>query len=373
MNNKSACLFIPLAMLVTGCGGSGSSDDSVGSGNSAVIANDVLEGDTSQDETSQDGISQVDTLPLVTGTGESSDQDVNAAAPLVGRVCAGIDSTVSYEMITTSAAWDGWYVPAGAPDGNFGWDGEQYCDLTSSQAVQKIDLLVPYVAAQQIVDGDIDQLNEWNQAATATWAPGSRSELLIRNLQFGSEDGYQDGSRSADFAIKHDREYLYIAVLVRNEDANSDNPQIFFDSTDYADDDSISIFIDADNSKGSGYDGVNDFHTKIAVLDNTWTPQAGVDSAPGLRVDFRTGQGFGGIYEARIDIASAGIEVGKPFGFDIQVNEDDNGGAADARFAWYEATGSNMADTDPSVLATIVLTGCADDEQCNNVQSLTGQ
>ena len=52
--------------------------------------------------------------------------------------------------------------------------------------------------------------------------------------------------------------------------------------------------------------------------------------------------------------------MGQPFGFEIQLNEDDNGGARDAKFGWFEPSGSTVADSNPSVFGTVLLTGCAD-------------
>jgi len=72
----------------------------------------------------------------------------------------------------------------------------------------------------------------------------------------------------------------------------------------------------------------------------------------------------------KIDLASAGITVGKPFGLDIQLNEDDNGGVADARFGWAEPSGSAVADTNPSVFGTVLLTGCAEGNSCGTEQLL---
>lgn len=39
---------------------------------------------------------------------------------------------------------------------------------------------------------------------------------------------------------------------------------------------------------------------------------------------------------------------------------------------WFEPSGSNMASSNPSVFGIMLLTGCVDTAQCDNVQSLTG-
>lgn len=203
---------------------------------------------------------------------------------------------------------------------------------------------------------------------------------MIRNLQFGSESGYVDGARAADWAVMHDGTYLYINVFVRNEGlSQTGNIQTFLDSDNPRDDDSIDIFIDGDNSKGTEYDGTDDYHVTLAHLDRTWTPEPGSNSAAGLDVTYRTNEPTNEpfvqriTYEIQINLSSAGIEIGVPFGFDIQLNEDDSGSLADARFAWHEPSASSQADRNPSVFATVVLTGCSDPNNCNTIQSLSGR
>ena len=71
-------------------------------------------------------------------------------------------------------------------------------------------------------------------------------------------------------------------------------------------------------------------------------------------------------------IASCGgSSVGRPFGIEIQLNDDDNGAARDARFGWLEPSGSSMADSNPGVFGTALLTSCAGDSYCGMNQLLT--
>jgi len=180
--------------------------------------------------------------------------------------------------------------------------------------------------------------------------------------------GYSDGARPGEWFATHDNENLYLRYVVRNEFNSSDNIQVFRDSSDARDDDSIDIYIDGDNSKATSYDGVDDFHVTVAILDDSSQSQNGPNSAGSLELTFGStiteSRRSLSWYEVQIDLESAGIVVGRPFGFEIQLNEDDNGGARDAKYGWFEPTGSVVADSNPSVFGTVLLTGCAN--QSNN-------
>jgi len=359
-------LSIAVIFFVNACGGSNDAAPDVNNG----VTGSGEAGDTALPTTADDASQGVE------GGEPDNSQNTNLsdASSVNDSVCAGIDQTVVYERFQDLYTVGGWYVPSGAP-GIYGWDGTEYCDLTSSQGVQTIDVLIPFVATPPIIDGVSQRLIEWQNAARATWSTESDSMLLMRNLQYGSLNGYQDQARAADIMLMHDGVYLYVNVLLQNDYVD----KVYMDSIDPADDDSLEVFIDADNSRTLEYDGVNDFHTRLVYKDTTYTPVAGDNSASGLQLEYRTQRLEGAprytqsIYELRINLASAGIQPGKPFGFDIQLNEDDNGGPGDARFGWFEPSGSNMASSDPTVFGTIVLTGCADAARCDNVQSLTGQ
>ncbi len=346
-------------MLLSACGSSGSGD--------TPITND------------QNATGDSNGVVFVDSDGPVGTESVSSDNMAISSVCAGIAGEVTYEIYSAGAGMRGLYAQSLAP-GILGWDGTNYCDLTSSQAVEKVDLLIPYSSSTPQLDGEFTFISEeWVQAAVATWSTATTDMNIIRNLITGSDSGYNDGARTADWAAMHDGTSLYLNVYVRNDGlSQSGNIQTFLDSDDPRNDDSIDIFIDGDNSKGNQYDGTNDYHITIAHLDRTWSPEVGSNSASGLDVSYRTNVPTNEelqmiTYEIKINLSSAGIEVGVPFGFDIQLNEDDNGGPADARFAWHEPTGSALADSNPSVFGTIVLTGCSDPDNCNSTQSLNGR
>lgn len=371
--------FIFTLMLLSACGSSGN-DGENGTANENGTENEnetenIDELINSNESADADGNTDSEEPDNATNTDTPSD-----SADTGNSVCAGISDEVAYEIGESNSLFDGLYVPSLAP-GVLGWDGSNYCDLTSSKGVEDIALLVPFSPNAPQIDGEFETSGiEWLSAAVSSWSLDITDATVIRNLQFGSESGYTDGARAADWAVMHDGTYLYINVTVRNEGVSqTGNIQTFLDSDNPRDDDSIDIFIDGDNSKGTEYDGTNDYHLTLAHLDRTFTPEPGSNSAAGLDIIYRTNVPtnepfFQRIsYEIQINLSSAGIEVGVPFGFDIQLNEDDNGGLADARFAWREPSASSQADRNPSVFATVVLTGCSDPNNCNTIQSLSGR
>ena len=130
----------------------------------------------------------------------------------------------------------------------------------------------------------------------------------------------------------------------------------------------MEIFIDGDNSKGEVYDGINDFQVSLSVDSSTSDPLVSGSSPSGLGIFYRTGRNT---VEISINLESAGIEIGKPFGFDVHINEDDNGGDRDAKWGWFEKSGLDRSWHQPSVLGTLLLTDCADRNACGSFQQLS--
>lgn len=210
----------------------------------------------------------------------------------------------------------------------------------------------------------------------------------------------------------HDGTSLFI--IVYGEAILTETP--FGDSVIASRDDAINLFIDGDNSKLESYDGTNDFHFIIPLLARTQAEDSLLNSSlvtdangdlvindagelkvqdssgerfvlaaaptnndnqlPGGRIGygnasagpitnirFATGRPLEGqhVYEVRIGLAALGIEVGKPFGIDVQLDNDDDGGNKDARYAWkHPAKDVNGADVNntianPSFMGTAIL------------------
>ncbi|MGQ7843428.1 sugar-binding protein [Granulosicoccus sp. 3-233] len=244
--------------------------------------------------------------------------------------------------------------------------------------VDEVDVIVPRIATENVPEIDGREVTTDEQGAlTGQWANAVQSDnsgapLYIDNLMIDNFGNADAGGPLRRWAALHDGTYLYIVVLV------DDNNQRHRDSgTQLTQDDSLEFFIDGDNSKLEQYDD-NDFHRilPVSLADNVTQPAFdGEVSGPSsstapLEYDFVTGPGAGpdglrtprfrqDIYELRVELASAGINVDSPFGFELQVNDDDDGGGRDTKWGWKHpaGNGSNVDGTmnNPSLMGTLKL------------------
>jgi len=376
MLNQSAgvTLLCLLAITLASCGGSSGSDD-ISSANpvevtptdsgdpSATNSADTSTETSSESTVSADEIPGAD-LPDNTIVSTQSPGDSSAT------VCGTTGNAFSFENNEVEGTV-GFQV--GAPSNGFGWDGNNFCDMDNSVGINGIPVLIPEAEFSPNIDGVAQFLDpEWHGSTPAGIIEGVKRLNSTSNLLDFSVQGYRDGSRAGEWRAMHDNEHLYILFRANNENSSSGNNQVFRDSVDPRDDDSIEIFIDGDNSKGDSYDGTNDFHVTLAFGDSGSQFHVGPNSADGLQLRYAAQRHFNtAVYEIEINLASAGIVTGRPFGIEIQLNDDDNGLARDAKFGWFEPSGSTIADTSPGVFGTALLTSCAGDTYCGTDQLLS--
>jgi len=118
----------------------------------------------------------------------------------------------------------------------------------------------------------------------------------------------------------------------------TDNVKINDSGVAWYDDDLVEIFIDANNSKGTSYDGVNDYQYVLrwsdpAVLETKLARTAGVTFA-------RVGTATGYRIEIKFPWSTLGLTptTGSRIGLEVMVNDDDDGGARDRKVAWQGTT-----------------------------------
>ena len=157
---------------------------------------------------------------------------------------------------------------------------------------------------------------------------------------------------SASWVATYDAANLY--VLIQVNDAN-----FSIDAADILDRDGIEIFIDADNSGGTSYDGENDFHYIFPLGSREFTERS-FGATQGVETDVRTRIGSY-VFEAAFPWSTLGISPteGTTFGFDIHVNDNDrrSGGTRQARLGWQ--TRINDAAANPSRFGTVTITEAA--------------
>ncbi|MVT40406.1 T9SS type A sorting domain-containing protein [Chitinophaga oryziterrae] len=164
------------------------------------------------------------------------------------------------------------------------------------------------------------------------------------------------GSLPADYAGKwralYDNTNLYLLVEVNDATKYADSGDSWWE------DDVVEIFIDGDNSKGTSYDGINDFQLGFRWNDNTiHVGGSSVNRTTGINFkQYATTTGYN--LEVAIPWSTIGVSpsIGKSLGLDIQIDDDDNGGTRDAQIASFAT--NTTAFQNPAVFGTVYLTTC---------------
>lgn len=223
------------------------------------------------------------------------------------------------------------------------------------------DVYVPYVSTPPVIDGD---------PSDSAWSADTNEYRWIDKIQVDNRTS--DSSNEPDNSYEndpyhrwkavHDGEYLYIRVFSENDFSAP------VDSSEVWEDDAVNIFWDGNNSKGTSYDGVDDYHIIIALLTSDSYANSGTRWQQGSRsADLPTGNDltfvtslegndvdtYLDIYEIRIKLDKAGIQVNRAFGFDISIDDDDDGGGRDMKWGWYH--NRDEVYKNPSKMGTLYL------------------
>ena len=200
------------------------------------------------------------------------------------------------------------------------------------------------------------------------------SPLSINNLMIDGGTNENNADPHRRWAAMHDGTRMYVLVLV------DDSGLRFGDSGDEVWlDDSVELFIDGDNSKLSVWGDNDDFQFLIPMItangDANFSGNNGgrivrsfQGSTDDIDLEFATGPGVGpdgirlprfeqDVYEFSFNLEDAGIELGEPVGFELQINDDDNSDDREAKWGWFHPPRTGV-DTDttflnPSVMGTI--------------------
>lgn len=247
-----------------------------------------------------------------------------------------------------------------------------------------IDVLIPRVSAANApaIDGQRQDYipggqllgGEW-RSSVQTYVTGGR--LRIDNLMIDNRGNGND-FHNHHWAAMHDGTYLYLLVV--SDDAGERVSDTNEPDKIWKDDD-LEVYIDGNNSKLNSYDGVDDFHFHINMLDpvtrgsnnsynETQRSLQAVNSATlPSDMSFATGPGQGpesprnvprqDIYEMRIKISELNITLGQPFGIEFQINDDDDGDSRDVKWGWNHPIGTSQDNDltwqDPSYMGTAIL------------------
>ena len=153
------------------------------------------------------------------------------------------------------------------------------------------------------------------------------------------------------YSLTWDDAYLYVMVRVSDD-------QKVQDSTSAWQDDGIEIFIDGNNDKATSYDD-NDHQFILRWNDNTVHAFGGNGAVtdPAGIVFTQSDDENGYAMEVAIAWDTIGVSpsAGKNIGFEVQINDDDNGGSdLEARQSWFAAASPY---SNPSLMGTVELSG----------------
>lgn len=315
-----------------------------------------------------------------TGDSSNSENSNNEGNVVVeqGTDLQGIDTDLSD---STANETEDSGEPAESENDEQDVDSQEAEDETEQESLPvTVDVVIPRISQSDApqIDGFGVTLGD-NSRFTGEWAQAIQSDdsgamLKIDNLMVDTNAETLSDVPHRRWAAMHDGEFLYVVVIV------DDDGQRERDSgDDLYDDDSLELYLDGDNSKSSEFGG-DDFHRLFPLREaGAGASKVGVTSgdAPGINstsipvsIDFATGPGIGpdgvrranfeqDVYELRILLESAGISSDAPFGFELQVNDDDDGQERDSKWGWKHParTDVDVDNTylDPSFMGTLKL------------------
>jgi len=154
---------------------------------------------------------------------------------------------------------------------------------------------------------------------------------------------------TARWRANWDDKYLTIWVGIIDENHVSDSKALWAD-------DSIEIYIDADASRSETYDEFNDYHLSFRLGDDKISLGGKTPKEDIQDIQYTMRQNPSG-YQLDVKIPWTTLRVipknEHTLGFDIQVNDDDNGGSRDAKISWN--ANSDTAWKAPRVFGELVL------------------
>ena len=228
---------------------------------------------------------------------------------------------------------------------------------------QEPEVLIRYSDQGPVIDGIYDSLWE----PYAQFQDQNSNSLGFGNAVILPDDGSVDPAMANDFkwGAIHDGQYLYLYVAAESGSYQTPNS----DSEEAYQDDSVDVYVDGDLSGGFSYDGVDDFHVTIGLLSENGGANNSSEVGgrmevvvPSVTIDDLSVIQYavclcpeGQRYEIRLDLAALKIPVGTTFGFELDINNDVNGGERDAKWAWSNDTGEDDTYRYPALMGTVRL------------------
>ncbi len=169
---------------------------------------------------------------------------------------------------------------------------------------------------------------------------------VLENVLQGTISNASD--LSGEFKLLWDVTNLYVLGDIADDTKTNDSPNVY-------EDDAVEVYLDFGNDKTATYSATNDAQYTFRWDDNViGTNTSGNTSTSGITFKMKaTPQGY--VFEAKIPWALLGGSGQKNalHGFDLHINDDDNGGTRDGKLAWNAET--DEAWQQPALFGSIKL------------------
>ena len=179
------------------------------------------------------------------------------------------------------------------------------------------NLKIRGISRAPVIDGSIDAV--WSNSITSS----------IDNVTQGKVSSSSDLSGTWD--VLWDSNNLYVMVDVRDD-------SICNDSSGFWDNDSVEIYLDADNSNQDSYDGINDYQY-VLEYGSSSIAETKLGKTSGVIVSQRDKSG-GYVMEFAFPWSTLGVNPvkGDLIGIEVAINDDDDGGSRDGKKTWHGTT-----------------------------------
>ena len=207
---------------------------------------------------------------------------------------------------------------------------------TSSVVTINVRKAIKRTSTIPTIDGTID----------AAWSSHSASEL--KNINQPTVSSPAD--LTANWRAMWDANNLYILMEV------TDDLRINDSGTETYKDDELEIYVDIGNNKLTSY-GTDDHQYTFRWNDATIVRESHAHSTTGITLVTANPTGTTYVSEISIPWTTLGgtPAVDQLLGFEVMVNDDDNGGDRDGKKSWFSTTDDTW--NNPSFMGTVILKG----------------
>ncbi len=198
--------------------------------------------------------------------------------------------------------------------------GWRECELVYATTGQSNIALISHATIPPVVNGLVD----------AVWS--DTPAYPMENVIVGSVSS--DSDLSGTWRAMWDADNLYYLAEITDEAKVFDSPLPY-------NDDAVEIYIDADNSKGAAYDGVDDFHFLFRWTEGVvHLGNNSVQDVTGVAFSIENITDGGFTFEMSVPWSTLGVAPaqGRVIGTEIQIDDDDDGGSRDGKKAWFATT-----------------------------------